>query len=129
MIDPYMEDWKILIMNRVQDSSGEAWTAKMCRLINSIEESKRGISWCGRCADYANMRKRKKAARQPMLLPGFDDGAYLIHAPCTTIRLKRLMYILRWLEDHQLVYSTRETIPDPCTPRGWDTATVWHFIE
>ena len=100
--------------------------------MNNLPETEQSVIHCGLCVDYANPNKRKRAANLPaQTLPGFEQigGAYQLHLPCRMLRLRQLQYILRWLEQHDLVLGHPLTpIPDTRQPRGWDYATVWEFL-
>lgn len=129
MANLYLEDYKAIVMSYLAEEPN-IWTAKLCRLMNEVPETVEGIRFCGHCIDYANQRKRKRAACMPMLLPGMEEGAYLLHGPCRFMQLRLLQSILRSLENNQIVFSKPMTvIPDPVGTRGWDYATTWEFIE
>ncbi|MEA3339467.1 MAG: hypothetical protein U9R15_05820 [Chloroflexota bacterium] len=105
------------------------WTARLCRLINDLPENERSVIHCGLCSDYANPRKRKRAAQYAAhpTLPGFSPQ-YQLHPPCFTISLRQLQGILRKLRDQCLMVLSEEQsrIPDSRNGRGWDLATRWY---
>ena len=116
------------VLTWVEDNPG-IWTARLCRLINDVPETERGVIYCGLCSQYANPRKRARAARYAAIptLPGMDPP-YQLHPPCPTIRLRQLQAILRKLCD-ECIMITRErgaVIPDSRNHRGWDYATRWY---
>lgn len=105
------------------------WTARLCRSLNGLGETEADIIHCGLCADYANPRKRDRAARLAELptLPGLD-APFQLHPPCKAVPLRKLRYLLDVLE-HQcdLVYSVPlSEIPDCRQARGVDYATRYY---
>lgn len=134
LIREYQENDWIIVMNTVKDLQSELgeqpWTAMICRYLNDLPESEKSVIYCGLCGDYANQRKRRRAERLPMLLPGFEEGAYQLHAPCSRFRLRRLQGILGTLESKGLVGGElMSKIPDSRNNRGYDFATRWEFYE
>ncbi len=121
------EELVIWVLGWVEDNPG-IWTAKLCRLINDVPETERGVIHCGLCRCYANPRKRKRAARYAAIptLPGMDPP-YQLHAPCAQMSLRRLQDILRKLRDECLMIRSEQgsVIPDSRNHRGWDYATRW----
>jgi hypothetical protein len=120
----------VLVMNAVFAAPG-IWTARLCRQLNGLAETAESVIYCGLCRQYANLRKRKRAATLPAQpLPGFP-AAYRLHPPCQRIELRRLQYVLHVLEDETLmIYGQRRArIPDSRNHRGWDYATRWHPIH
>jgi hypothetical protein len=119
--DPYVETELVLVMNAVFAAPG-IWTARLCRQLNGLAETAESVIYCGLCRQYANQRKRKRAAALPAQpLPGFP-AAYRLHPPCRQIALRRLQYVLHVLEDETLmIYGQRQArIPDRRNHRGWD---------
>jgi hypothetical protein len=121
------EEKVVLVLVRVENNPG-IWTARLCRLINGIEETEAGVIYCGLCQCYANPRKRERARRlaSAPTLPGFSPP-YQLHPPCPFISLRQLQGILRKLRDECLMVLSEELapIPDSRNHRGWDFATRW----
>jgi hypothetical protein len=128
--DPYVETELMQVLNAVFAAPG-IWTARLCRQLNGRPETEASVIYCGLCRQYANQRKRKRAAALPTQpLPGFP-ASYRLHPPCRRIALRRLQYVLHVLEDETLmIYGQRRArIPDHRNHRGWDYATRWHPIH
>ena len=110
-----------------EDGDPGPWTAKLCRYLNGLPETQVSVIHCGLCVDYANPRKRARAARLPPPLPGFSAGGYQLHRTCSTMPFARLKHLLHQMEARGLLCSEPGTrIPDERNYRGWDFATVWH---
>jgi hypothetical protein len=112
----------------VEDEPG-IWTAALCRSLNGLPETEESVIWCGLCTEYANPRKRRRAAQCPPILPGFEEigGAYQLHPPCGRIRLRLLRSLLSTLERATMVRGEPGSeIPDSRNHRGWDYATRWY---
>ena len=119
------EDMVCWVLCRVEDEPG-IWTARLCRAMNGLPETPQSVAYCGLCADYANPRKRARAARLGPLLPGFDEGAYQLHSSCSRMQLRFLRSLLTTLERATMVVSEPgAVIPDSRNYRGWDFATRW----
>lgn len=120
------------VLSYVEDHPG-IWTARLCRLISGLPETEESIIHCGLCAEYANPRKRRRAAQCPPTLPGWPaaiGGAYQLHPPCGPIGLRRLQGMLYKLRDDCLmICSERSRIPDSRNHRGWDIATRWYPLH
>jgi hypothetical protein len=101
------------------------WTARLCRAMYGHPETYDAIAHCGLCADYANPRKRKRAAALPPLLPGFEEtgGAFQLHPHCGRRGLTWLRRLIYRLRQQGKVETRRERIPDLRQPRGWDWGT------
>lgn len=132
----FADDDKAVILAALEELDAETactpgdpgpWTARLCRYINGLPETQASVIHCGLCAHYANPRKRARAAQLPPPLPGFSEGGYQLHAPCTKMPFALLKYLLRRLEAQSIVHSEPGArIPDSRNHRGWDFATVWH---
>lgn len=101
------------------------WTAELCRRLNSQPD----VAYCGLCADYANPRKRARAAAwasKQACLPGLSP-AWCLHPPCRRLRLARLQRVLAQMARYEMVATVpRCLIPDPRQARGWDYGTrIW----
>lgn len=109
------------------------WTAKLCRIKHDIPETKQSISFCGLCEQYANPRKRERGRRMALtgLLPGFEQGQYEIHPPCSRKALTWLRHTLkRMVRDEELTEQRMMEIVDLCQERGYDYATgYWRKKE
>ncbi|MBN1180502.1 MAG: hypothetical protein JXD18_14935 [Anaerolineae bacterium] len=113
----------------VEDEPG-IWTAALCRAMNGLPETEESVIWCGLCTEYANPRKRARAARKPPLLPGFDEGAHQLHGPCPRMQLRLLRSLLATLEQATMVRGEQgAVIPDRRNHRGWDYATRWYPLR
>ena len=122
------EEWLLIVDSWVRDHSG-AWTAKLCRLMNGLDESKASIIYCGLCEHYVNPRKRARAklwAGVPTL-PGMKPP-YQLHRPCSYMQLRRLRYLLKVLEQEccMIIGVPGSKIPDIRQARGWDFGTRWY---
>jgi len=95
------------------------WTAELCRQ----KHGNPPITRCGLCREYANPRKRARAAKLPPLLPGFSEGAFQLYKPCSKCGLAWLQRTIRRLEREQSIERKTEKIPDSRQARGWDWAT------
>jgi len=117
-----------IVLSAVEDNPG-AWTAQLCRYLNGLPEDESSVIHCGLCSDYANPRKRERAAQYAALptLPGLP-APYQLHPPCRVIRLRQLQDILKKLRDQCLMISSEEgsEIPDSRNWRGWDFGTRWY---
>ena len=51
-----------IVLSYVENNPG-IWTARPCRSINGLPETESSVIHCGLCADYANPRKRERAAQ------------------------------------------------------------------
>lgn len=103
------------------------WTARLCRARHGLAETFRSIAYCGQCAEYANPRKRRRAAKlPPKPLPGFEatGGAYQLHPPCSRRGLTWLRHTIYRLEARSQVVRRCEVRPDLRQARGWDTMTT-----
>lgn len=125
----FMDNWCAVLLCEVEDEPG-IWTARLCRSLNGVPETEIGIRFCGRCTDYANMRKRARAVRHAEMptLPGLAP-AYQLHAPCLTLHFKAVMRYLARLAWATMIHGVQEEIPDPCQPRGWDFGTRWYPLD
>jgi hypothetical protein len=130
MRNPYREDWLSLILSIIHGEPG-LWTARICRLLNSIPETRKGVMHCGRCKQYANPRKQaraKKFAAQPT----FEDiePEWQLHAACKAFNLKQVQAACAELEEATMIYGQREQIPDL---NGWgrnfDYGTRWYVQD
>jgi hypothetical protein len=101
------------------------WTARPCRAMHDLPETEASIIHCGRCACYANSKRRRRARRyaQMPLLPGFDTHPYQLHSPCSRRDLTWLRKLIYRLRDRDQIETRRERIPDCRQARGWDWAT------
>lgn len=118
--------WCNVIRSHVLDNPG-IWSARLCRLMNGIPETREGVVYCGLCKGYANPRKR---ARDPtvhgqLLLPGIQGGGeYEVRPECERMPFTRLRGLLRRAEHLELISRReRQVIPDEFNHRGWDFAT------
>lgn len=123
------EDLVCWVLSWVEAEPG-TWTARLCRAMNGLPETPQSVAWCGLCADYANPRKRARAARLGPLLPGFDEGAYTLHSACGRMQFRLLRSLLRsllaTLERATMITGEQgAVIPDSRNHRGWDFATRW----
>ncbi len=99
------------------------WMARLCRAMHGLSETFRHIAYCGQCADYANPRKRTRAAALPTaVLPGFEQigAAYHLHPPCSRRGLTWLRHQIYRLVQRGQVDKCREKRPDMRQVRGWD---------
>lgn len=101
------------------------WTARLCRQMHDLPETKTSILHCGLCDQFSNKRKRVRAARLPPTLPGFEDigGGYQLHPPCSKRGLTWLRKLLYRLRDRGRIQTRRERIADCRQGRGWDWGT------
>ena len=102
------------------------WTARLCRQMHGLPETERSILYCGLCQDYANPRKRARAACLPtQTLPGFEaiGGGFQLRPPCSKRGLTWLRKLIYRLRDRGQIETCRERIPDCRQPRGWDWGT------
>jgi hypothetical protein len=107
-------------------------TAHLCRAMHGQEETYRDIAYCGRCSEYSNPAKRRRAARlQKNLLPGFEQigGAFQLHPPCSRRGLTWLRHRLYRLVAQGRLIKRREKRPDLHQPRGWDMMSVYYIKE
>ncbi len=113
---PGTEEW---VVAAVKAQPG-TWTARLCRAMHNLPETEKSIIYCGRCAEYANIGKRKRAERYAQIptLPGMEPP-YQIHPRCDTTGLKWMQYRLRKLTRR----VPGSVIPDCRQARGWDYAT------
>ncbi len=151
MRNPYTEDLLCVLLSWVETYPGY-WTAALCRLLNGLTapwqelppptpdwdqdyhpptvelqaHTYAQVVYCGLCRDYANPRKRQRAAALPAPLPGFSRGAYQLHPPCAAWRLKTVQAMLYRLAAATMLHAARAQIPDPRNARGWDYATRWY---
>lgn len=121
------EELVIWVLSYVESNPG-IWTAKLCRLINDLPETEQSVIHCGYCSQYANPRKRERAAKFAAIptLPGLEPP-HQLHGPCLTMPLRRLQGILYKLQDVclMIVSDRMAVIPDTRNHRGWDFATRW----
>lgn len=110
----------------IVDTEPGIWTARLCRLLNGVPETKEGIQYCGRCAHYANPRKRAKAENftRSLVLPGFS--VYELHPACTQWPLRMVRARAYRLLDLGYVWQWWTVIPDLMQPRGFDLAMRWY---
>jgi hypothetical protein len=102
------------------------WTARLCRQMHGWPETEISILRCGLCQDYANPRKRARAACLPTrTLPGFEaiGGGHQLRPPCSKRGLTWLRKLIYRLRDRDQIQTHRERIPDCRQPRGWDWGT------
>ncbi|MCK6625525.1 MAG: hypothetical protein L6R45_10160 [Anaerolineae bacterium] len=106
------------------------WVAELCRIKHDLASTPANIAYCGLCAEYANPRKRRRAARLGPSLPGFESGQYQLHPPCSSQALTWLRKLTYRLERGGFLLRKRERIPDHHQPRGWDWGTrLYPFQE
>lgn len=75
------------------------------------------MAYCGRCSQYANVRKKRRAFHKPDEFP--------LHEPCSWT-LSTVKGWLRDMDDMQMVYSLKLKIPDPCGwGRDYDYGSRW----
>ncbi len=99
------------------------WIARLCRAMHGKPETYQSIVWCGVCAQYANPRRRSRAARLPdKTLPGLTEigGAYQLHPPCSSRGLTWLRHQIYRLVRQGRIKKLRKKAPDVRQPRGWD---------
>jgi hypothetical protein len=120
------EDLVAVVLSWIEDYP-DLWTAALCRGLNGVPETGRGVAWCGLCDGYANGRKRARSARLGPTLPGFEGRrAYQLHSPCGTVSLRALQAVVDNLEDALMVVRHRSVIPDARNHRGGDFASrLW----
>ena len=121
------EELALLIESAIKAEPG-IWTSRLCRLLNGVPEDLDGVIYCGLCQQYANPRKRARAERfDAPTLPGMEPP-YQLHAPCLSMPLRKLQYLLRVLWDRwDLVYGVPGSeIPDLRQGRQWDLATRFY---
>ena len=102
------------------------WTARLCRAMHEMPETESSILRCGLCMEFANGRKRWRAANLPEnTLPGFENtgGAYQLRPPCSKRGLSWLRRQIYRLRDLGRIETRRERIPDCRQARGWDWGT------
>ena len=126
-----IENWILSLYGLIQDHPG-IWTARLCRMVNGLDESEASIIYCVLCSEYANPRKRARAetyARRPTL-PAMAPP-YQLHRPCTRLRLRQVQHCLRRLETElcMVIGLQADTIPDSRNGRGWDLATTWYDAD
>ena len=126
---PGTREW---VLTAIAANSGDFWITKLCRAMHGHRENIRSISWCGVCSEYANVRKRRRAAKlPPKPLPGFEEigGAFQLHPPCSNHGLTWLRKLIYRLENKGQVERSREPRPDIRQARGWDYMSVLNHSE
>ena len=129
-LEPHLLEWELevedgdeeWVLSVVRAQPG-IWIARLCRAVHDRAETWDSICHCGLCVQYANQRKRKRAASMPPPLPGFDTGAYQLYEACSSHGLAWMKYYVHQLKDRGLVDARREKIPDLRQARGWDWAS------
>ena len=98
------------------------WISRLCRNLHDLPENETSVMYCGRCSEYANKGKKKRAKQAELTptLPGMEDCLYRLHDPCTKWGLTAVRHYIYRRERKGLVVRKREKIPDTRQPRGWD---------
>jgi hypothetical protein len=105
------------------------WVAELCRIKHDRENTAAEIAYCGLCREYANRRKRVRAAKLGDPLPGFTSGAYQLHPPCSNRAFTWLRKLTYRLERAGFLLRKRERIPDGRQARGWDWGTRLYPLQ
>ena len=116
--DPYRWDMMMLLWATIRETPG-VWSTWLCRDLNDVAQDVTGVTYCGRCVQYANPRKQARAR-------GHETGnTFALHGPCGWT-LNQVKGMLRDMEYAQMVNRVRFYIPDPCGQgRDWDIAARW----
>lgn len=98
--------------------------ALLCRALNGQPSTE----WCGSCAAYANIRKRRRAEKwaEQDTLPGMD-APYQLHDPCPGLGFDNVRKSAYALAERGLLRLEQEQRPDPRQPRGWDWMTCAYY--
>jgi len=108
------------------------WKAELCRIKHDIPSTPGWIAYCGLCTEYANPRKRARAAALGPELPGMEGmGSYTLHPPCSNRALTWIRKTLtRWSQRAVVIRKPGSIILDSRQARGWDFGTrVYHSEE
>lgn len=105
------------------------WIAALCRKMHGLEGSKETVLYCGRCAEYANPRKRSRAAKYKTMPTLFGPPPYQLHPPCSEQGLTWLRHRVYRLEKLKLVARVVSRIPDNRQARGWDWGSRLYPIQ
>jgi hypothetical protein len=121
--DEWPEPETVAWVQKAIEANPGIWIARLCRAMHGKPETYQSIVWCGVCAQYANSRRRARAARLPdKTLPGLAEigGAYQLHPPCSPRGLTWLRQQIYRLVAQGWIKKLREKCADLRQPRGWD---------
>jgi hypothetical protein len=124
--------WCNMLRAYISEDPG-IWSARLCRLVNGIPETRKGVMHCGLCEDYANPRKRNRDPTRhgQLLLPGVQTGGeYQLRPRCKRLGFAQLRGLLRRGADLELFSRwEKQVIPDDLNHRGWDFATRFYVED
>ncbi len=117
--------WALAVIGENPD----VWVAELCRIKHDLASDTQGVAYCGLCTEYVNGRKRARAKALGPPLPGFDQGQYQLHKPCSAKALTWLRKLTYRLEQAGFLLRQRERIPDQRQARGWDWGTRLYRLD